>query len=91
MADATTPLTAQEIGSFIAAKKIDMTCPECKGTSTGYEDEGASLVRFSDVTFPFPGRDVSKMGGVDKVLLVCQECGYIRSYLRDVVLKVIGG
>ncbi len=91
MADATTPLTAQDIANFIATKKIDMTCPECKGTSTGYEDEGSYSVRFSDVTFPFPDRDVSKMGGVDKVMLVCQECGYIRSYLREVVLKVIGG
>jgi hypothetical protein len=89
MASFTEPLTRQEFQRFLQAKRIDPNCPECKASNVGYEDETTADTRFADLKFAFPDWNMSGAGAMDKVMLVCQECGYTRSYNRDIVLRVV--
>jgi hypothetical protein len=90
MASVTNPLTTQDFARFLEAKRIDPSCPECKSSDVGYEDETAADSRFADLKFAFPDWAMDSVAAVDKVMLICQECGYTRSYNRDIVLRVLG-
>jgi hypothetical protein len=83
------PLATKDVEKFLSKKLTKAQCSECGGKNFGMIEEETDKKHAAITLYDFPDYDLDTASTIDVVVVICADCGGLRSFSRDQVAKWI--